>query len=141
MLDVECPLLQSILSSNDTHLDYSFRAIERTGRKNVGVLGLSFKAGTDDLRESPMVRLAETLLGKGYKLRIYDPAVSMAKIVGSNKRYIDAVIPHISSLLVPDVEQVLAHSEVVVIGNETPEYIELTRRLDDSVEVIDLVRL
>lgn len=140
-MDLELPLLDTILTSNTNHLDHCFRLVQRTGRRKIGILGLSFKPGTDDLRESPMVQLVEKLLGKGYDLRIYDRNVSMARIIGSNKRYIDHVIPHVSSLLVPDTTHVLKHAELLIIGNDAPEFRHIFSELGDDVPVIDLVRL
>lgn len=140
-LDLDLPVLQAILPSNEQHIEHAFRMIQGSGRKRVGILGLSFKAGTDDLRESPMVHLVERLLGKGYDLRIYDKNVSMAKVIGANKQYIEHVIPHISTLLVSDADQVLAHAEVLVVGNKNPKFREMVGEVKDGQQVIDLVRL
>lgn len=140
-LDIDLPLLGSILPSNQCHIERAFRMIQREGLKNVGILGLSFKAGTDDLRESPMVQLTEKLIGKGYNLRIYDKNVSLASIMGSNKQYITQVIPHISNLLVSDIRQVLKHAEVLIVGNNAPEFDNLLERVNDDQHVIDLIRL
>jgi GDP-mannose 6-dehydrogenase len=112
-----------------------------TGKKQIGLLGFSFKAGTDDLRESPIVILAEALLGKGVSLRIYDKNVSLAKLVGANKDYIERQIPHLSSLLCNTIDEAITSSEVIVVGNQSPEFVEaLTRTRPDQI-VIDLVRL
>jgi GDP-mannose 6-dehydrogenase len=112
-----------------------------TGRKNIGLLGFSFKAGTDDLRESPIVILAEMLLGKGCSLCIYDKNVSLAKLVGANKEYIERQIPHLSSLLCGTIDDVIGNSEVIVVGNQSLEFREaLTRCRPDQI-IIDLVRL
>jgi GDP-mannose 6-dehydrogenase len=112
-----------------------------TGKKRIGLLGFSFKAGTDDLRESPIVILAEALLGKGCSLAIYDKNVSLAKLVGANKEYIEQQIPHLSSLLCESVDEVIDQSDVLVVGNNAPEFGEaLTRCRADQI-VIDLVRL
>jgi GDP-mannose 6-dehydrogenase len=105
------------------------------------MLGLSFKAGTDDLRESPIVILAEALLGKGLSLKIYDKNVSMAKLVGANKDYIERQIPHLSSLLCNTVDEVVAGSEVIVVGNPAAEFVEALARTRKDQIVIDLVRL
>jgi GDP-mannose 6-dehydrogenase len=107
----------------------------------VGVLGLSFKAGTDDLRESPIVSLIETLIGKGYSVSIYDEEVSLAKIRGANKRYIEHSIPHISSLLTRDIDQVLNESEVLVVAKRGKSLEEKVMGLNHGAVVIDLVRL
>ena len=141
MLDLELPVLKSILPSNEHQLDYGFNLIEETGKKRIGILGLSFKAGTDDLRESPVVSLVERLIGKGYDLRIYDRNVSMARIVGANKRYIEQVIPHISSLLTSDLDDLLEFAEVLIVGNNAPEFQTVLSRLGPDQQVIDLVRL
>ena len=140
-LDLELPVLKAILPSNEYHIEHALRLIEDLGKKRIGLLGLSFKAGTDDLRESPIVTLAEKLLGKGYDLCIYDRNVSLAKIIGANKRYVEQTIPHISSLLVAEVEDVLEHAEVIVIGNGAPEFYEALQRARPDQYIVDLVRL
>jgi GDP-mannose 6-dehydrogenase len=140
-LDLDLPVLNAILPSNDRQIEHAYRMIQRLGHKRVGILGLSFKAGTDDLRESPMVRLVEKLLGKGYDIRIYDKNVALAKIIGTNKRYIEQVIPHVSALLISDIDQLLAHADVLVIGHKAPEFQDVLGQLRDGQHVIDLVRL
>lgn len=139
--DVEAPVLQAILRSNEQQAKIGLDMVLQTGRKRVGILGLSFKPGTDDLRESPLVLLAETLLGKGYELKIYDENVSLARVVGANKQYIEKVIPHISSLMCPTLEEVVADSEVLVIGHRSPALSERIEQLSDGHIVIDLVRI
>jgi GDP-mannose 6-dehydrogenase len=111
------------------------------GNKKIGILGFSFKAGTDDLRESPMVELTERLIGKGYDLRIYDRSVSLAALHGANRDYILNKIPHISRLMVPTIDDVLAHAETIVIGNAAPEFAEVPRRIADGQTIIDFVRV
>jgi GDP-mannose 6-dehydrogenase len=113
----------------------------RTGRKRIGILGFSFKAGTDDLRESPMVELIETLIGKGMQLAIYDRDVSLARLFGANKDYIEREIPHISQLMRASIGEVLEQADVLVIGNNAAEFREIEGRLRDDQIVIDLVRL
>jgi GDP-mannose 6-dehydrogenase len=113
----------------------------RTGKKRVGVLGLSFKPGTDDLRESPMVALIETLLGKGIKLMIFDREVELAKLFGANKEYIEREIPHISSIMCSRLDEVLAQSEVVVITKKSEEFLVDSLRADRNRIIIDLARL
>jgi GDP-mannose 6-dehydrogenase len=113
----------------------------QSGKKKIGVLGFSFKAGTDDLRESPMVTLIETLIGKGFELAIYDRDVSLARLVGANKEYIEREIPHISKLMRDTIEGVLNDSEIVVIGNQAEEFISVAGRLRENQQLIDLVRL
>ena len=112
-----------------------------TGNKQVGVLGFSFKAGTDDLRESPMVTLIETLLGKGLELVIYDRDVSLARLFGSNKAYIEEEIPHIAKLMRGSIDEVLGAANTIVIGNRSEEFRQIESRLRPDQTVIDLVRL
>ena len=112
-----------------------------TGRRKIGLLGFSFKAGTDDLRESPIVILAEALLGKGLSLCIYDRNVSLAKLVGANKEYIEEQIPHLSSLLCPTIDDVIDKSEVIVIGNRSLEFTDAIKRCRADQIIIDLVRI
>ncbi|MBL8057594.1 MAG: UDP-glucose/GDP-mannose dehydrogenase family protein [Anaerolineales bacterium] len=140
-LDVNVPLLESLLVSNDLQLKRGFELIRQTGRKRVGALGFSFKAGTDDLRESPMVELIETLIGKGYQVKIYDRNVSLARLNGANKAYIEREIPHIATLMCETLDEVLAESEVIVIGNKAPEFRAALERLRPEQVVIDLVRI
>jgi GDP-mannose 6-dehydrogenase len=140
-LDLEMPVIQSILGSNQLQIQHAIDMIVESGRKSVGLLGFSFKAGTDDLRESPIVILAEALLGKGYQLSIYDRNVSIAKLVGANKEYITTQIPHLSSLLRETLDEVVDGSDVIVVGNASPEFAgALTRTRPDQL-VIDLVRV
>jgi len=141
VLDVEVPLLNSILQSNRQQVERAVDTVLRTGRKNVGVLGLSFKPGTDDLRESPMVTLIETLIGKGLKLTIYDRDVELARLFGANKEYIEREIPYISSLMNSDLNSVIENSEVIVIGKTEDEFRVLADKLNNGRVIIDLVRL
>jgi GDP-mannose 6-dehydrogenase len=140
-LDVEVPVLSSILPSNRLQIERAVDMVLQTGKKRVGVLGFSFKAGTDDLRESPMVTLIETLIGKGLQLAIYDRDVSLAKLFGANKEYIEREIPHISQLMRGSVEEVLRDSDVVVIGNKAEEFKTIESRLTPDHLVLDLVRI
>lgn len=140
-LDIEVPVLSAILPSNRQQIERAVNLVLRTGKKKVGVLGFSFKAGTDDLRESPMVILIETLIGKGLELAIYDRDVSLAKLFGANKDYIQREIPHISKLMRESVEGVLNDSEVVIIGNKGEEFCSITNQLSNNQQLIDLVRL
>jgi len=140
-LDVEVPVLSAILPSNRLQIERAVEMVTQTGQKRVGVLGFSFKAGTDDLRESPMVTLIETLIGKGFELAIYDRDVSLARLVGANKEYIEREIPHISKLMRDSVDGVLADSEVIIIGNQAEEFRGIGERLRATQRVIDLVRL
>jgi len=140
-LDVDLPVLSSILPSNRLQVERAFDEVLETGKKRVGMLGFSFKAGTDDLRESPMVTLAEMLIGKGVCLRIYDRNVSLARLVGANKQYIEEQIAHLSSLMVSSIDELIEQSDVIVIGNQAPEFAEALSRVRDDQIVIDLVRL
>ncbi len=139
--DLELPLLNSIMPSNQSHVQRAIDQVLSAGKKRVGILGLSFKGNTDDLRESPMVDVVETLIGKGYELKIYDKNVHLAKLFGANREYINNKIPHISSLMVGELETVLDHAEVLVIGNSNPEFRELIPTLESNVQVIDYVRI
>ncbi|HEX7384067.1 MAG TPA: nucleotide sugar dehydrogenase [Burkholderiaceae bacterium] len=140
-LDLELPLLHSIMASNQRQIDRGVAMVAATGKRKVGVLGFSFKAGTDDLRESPLVEVIERLIGKGYELALYDRAVNLAKLTGANRDYILNHIPHISRLMQPSIDAVLAHAEVVVVGNGAPEFREAIERLRPGVAVVDLVRI
>jgi GDP-mannose 6-dehydrogenase len=140
-LDVELPVIQSILPSNRLQIERAFDEVMETGRRRIGLLGFSFKAGTDDLRESPMVILAEALLGKGLQLRIFDRNVSMARLVGANREYIEQQIPHLSSLLRDSIDEVVSASEVIVIGNRSAEFAAAIERCRADQVILDLVRL
>lgn len=140
-LDVEVPVLSSILPSNRLQIERAVNMVLQTGKKRVGVLGFSFKAGTDDLRESPIVTLIETLIGKGLQLALYDRDVSLAKLFGANKQYIEREIPHISQLMRASVDEVVSDSEVLVIGNKASEFRDMEARLKKGQIVLDLVRL
>ena len=140
-LDLELPLLDSILPSNRKQIEKGVNMIVDKGTRKIGILGFSFKAGTDDLRESPIVILAEALLGKGYDLRIYDRNVSVARLVGANKEYINKQIPHLSSLLCDTIDEVLDKSEVIVVGNGAPEFADALTRTRPDHQIIDLVRV
>ncbi len=140
-LDLSLPILSSVLPSNQLQIERGVQAVVEKGNKKVGILGFSFKAGTDDLRESPMVELTERLIGKGYELKIYDRNVSLAAIHGANRDYILNRIPHISRLMVPTIEEVLAHAQTIVIGNAAPEFAEVPRRVADGQTILDFVRV
>jgi GDP-mannose 6-dehydrogenase len=140
-VDLDMPLINAILESNRLQVQHAIDRIVETGKKNVGLLGFSFKAGTDDLRESPMVILAEALLGKGYQLRIYDRNVSLARLVGTNKQYIEEQIPHLSRHLSESIEQVIDESDAIVVGNGSPEFPAAIERCRPDQVVIDLIRI
>ncbi len=137
-LDLTLPLVEAVLPSNQRHLERALRLIADAGSRNVGLLGLSFKPDTDDLRESPFVELAEQLIGKGFRLRVFDPHVNMAMVAGANRQYIDTRIPHIASLLVNGLDELLAESEVVVIGHLEPGQREAFRARLGRRTVVDL---
>ena len=139
--DVQLPVMEAILPSNQRQIDMAIQMIRRTGRKNVGVLGFSFKAGTDDLRESPMVDLIEYLIGKGYDVTVYDKNVSLANLQGANRAYIEQEIPHIATLMADSVDKVLADSEVIIIGNGSAEFKSVPEKLEAHHILIDLVRI
>jgi GDP-mannose 6-dehydrogenase len=140
-LDLDMPVIQSILGSNRLQIQHAIDEIVDTGRKRVGLLGFSFKAGTDDLRESPIVILAEALLGKGFQLAIYDRNVSIARLVGANRDYINTQIPHLSSLLTEQIDEILENSEVIVVGNNAPEFADALKRTRPDQVILDLVRV
>ncbi len=141
MNDLETPLLNSLISSNNIQILHVIKQIISYGKKKVGIAGFSFKAGTDDLRESPLVEVIETLLGKGYDLKLYDKSVSIAKLMGANKEYITNHIPHISSLMVENLDDLMKHSEVIVIGNSDEEFKKIPSMAKDNQLVYDLVRI
>jgi GDP-mannose 6-dehydrogenase len=140
-VDLEMPVIGAILGSNQLQIQHALEMIAETGSKRVGLLGFSFKAGTDDLRESPIVILAEALLGKGYQLCIYDRNVSIARLVGANRDYINKQIPHLSSLLSESLDDVIDKSDILVVGNGSPEFADALRRTRPEQKVIDLFRL
>ena len=132
-------MIASILKSNEEQIKNTLNLIQKAGSRKVGMFGLSFKPGTDDLRESPLVSLVELLIGKGYDVKIHDPNVSLAKVMGSNKEYIERVIPHISKLLFEDVNEVMQHGETLVFGHNSELYRSLRAKLKPEQTVIDLV--
>lgn len=140
-LDLDLPVLNAILPSNAQQLNRAFQLVAEAGSRQVGVLGLAFKAGTDDLRESPMVEVVERLIGKGYDVRIFDANVNLAKLVGANKSYILDQIPHISDLMVSSAEEVLDHAGTVVIGNRDPAFQAVAERPRPGQRIVDLVRV
>ena len=135
---VETPLLRGILASNEAHLKRAMEAISKSGHRRVGLNGLAFKAGTDDLRESPMVLLAEYLIGKGYEVRIHDPAVAAARFTGTNRRYIEEHIPHLSSRLVGTTEELIEQSDFLVAARDAETLIERMTQLGKRLALVDL---
>jgi len=140
-LDVDVPVLSAVLQSNRLQVERAVEMVLRTGKKRIGLLGLSFKAGTDDLRESPTVTLIETLIGKGMKIGIYDRDVSLARLFGANKEYIEREIPHISQLMRESIREVLDDAEVLIVGNKAEEFRQIESELRGDQVLIDLVRL
>lgn len=140
-LDLALPLFESVLPSNDAHLERAIEMVLSTGKKNIAMLGLSFKAATDDLRESPQVQLVKRLIGEGCQLKIWDDNVSLGRLIGSNREYIEQVIPHIGSLLSSNLDQVLEKADVVVIGTRGIDRKKLESHLRPEQVVVDLVNL
>ncbi len=141
-LGLRTPLLDSIMPSNEEQINRALQMIKRARRSRIGIVGLSFKGGTDDLRESPMVKFAKKLLQEGYDVKFYDPDIAKGTIMGSNKAYIEEVIPNFDSLMCPSLSRFLNETEVYVIGKKTdalPNIIDQAKR-DQSI-VIDLVRM
>lgn len=140
--DVELPMLGSILQSNRAHIDLAIAKVLQSGSRRVGMLGLSFKPGTDDLRESPLVTVAEHLIGKGFSLLVYDPEVHLSSLLGANRRFIEQHLPHIGQLLRPDVAEVIGHAEIVIVGMQDRRVVEALRQhLKPHQKVLDLASL
>ena len=139
--DVEMPLLSSLMPSNERQILHAFGLVRNSGRTKIGVLGLSFKTGTDDVRESPVVILVEMLIGKGYSVAIFDEEVSLAKLYGGNKRYLDETIPHVTSLMESSVSKVVEKSDLVIVSKKTDHFKKEIERLKETVFVVDLVRI
>jgi GDP-mannose 6-dehydrogenase len=140
-LDVDCSVLSAILPSNQKQVELGIRLVENAGVKKVGILGLSFKADTDDLRESPAVILAETLLGRGYRVKIFDERVQLSQLLGSNKSFLERELPHIASLMCSSVEDLASQSEVVIITNQSKSFEKISGSLNGTQKLIDLVGL
>jgi GDP-mannose 6-dehydrogenase len=139
--DVDVPLMSNILVSNEVHLRRAVDLVIADGRRKVGMFGLSFKAGTDDLRESPMVELAERLIGKGFDVKIHDANVVLSRVMGANRTYIDERLPHIGEVLTDDLDDILEHGQVLIVGSRTPEVVDAVAKADSDRLIIDLVRL
>jgi GDP-mannose 6-dehydrogenase len=139
--DLQLPILTSILPSNEIQITRGVQLITEKGHRSVGILGFSFKAGTDDLRESPLIEVIERLIGKGYDLRIYDKNVNIASLNGANRDFILNRIPHISKLMVGDINAVLDHAKTVVIGNKDPDFKAVPERLREGQFLVDFVRV
>jgi GDP-mannose 6-dehydrogenase len=141
MNDLVLPIMSAILPSNELQVAKGLQLIMEKGHKRIGVLGFSFKAGTDDLRESPMIEVIERLIGKGYDLRIFDKNVNLASLVGANRDFILNRIPHISKLMVNGIDAILEHAQTVVIGNKDPEFEAVLDRLHDGQYLVDFIRI
>jgi GDP-mannose 6-dehydrogenase len=139
--DLDLPILSSILPSNEMQVTRGLKLIMENGHRRIGVLGFSFKAGTDDLRESPVIEVIERLIGKGFDLRIYDKNVKLASLVGANRDFILNRIPHISKLMVDDIDAVLEHAQTVVIGNKDADFQKVPERLREGQRLVDFVRI
>jgi GDP-mannose 6-dehydrogenase len=140
-LYVKTPLIESIDKTNELQISRAVELIQQTGKRKLGFLGLSFKAGTDDLRNSPAVALIETLLGKGYEIAIYDKNVHLSKLTGTNKEYIDTHIPHLSRLMKPTIRELFENSELIIVNNREQEYTETLMNMETDHPVIDMVRM
>ena len=140
--DVELPVHANILQSNRAHIDHAIAKVLASGRRRVGMIGLSFKTGTDDLRESPLVLLAEHFIGKGLSLQVFDPEVHLSQLLGANRRFIELHVPHIGSLLRSEIEGVIAESDLLVVGLSDPRIFEaLQRHVRPDQMVLDLVHI
>jgi len=140
-LDVSTPILDATLTANDIQLQRAYRMVSESGCRKVGVIGLSFKSGTDDLRESPFVELCETLYGRGFEVAIYDPNIQIEKLTGANLSYVRSRLPHLAQLLTTRVEDVLDHAEVLVLGNPQVARDVLERWPAEDKQIVDLVRV
>jgi len=140
-LDLDLPLLSSLLPSNRNQIQSAIKRIISLGKNKIGIAGFSFKEGTDDLRESPIIEVIETLIGKGYDLKLYDRNVSLARLVGANKEYIEKRIPHISALMVESLDEILGDRELIIIGNKAPEFTRILNEARDDQMIFDLVRM
>ena len=140
--DVELPMLGNVLASNRVHVEHAIAKVLSSGRRRVGMIGLSFKTGTDDLRESPLVMIAEQFIGKGLSLLVYDPEVHLSRLLGANRRFIEQHVPHIGSLMREDIESVISSSDILVVGLSGPQIFEaLARHVREDQIVLDLVNI
>jgi len=140
--DVELPMLGGVVTSNRTHIEHAIGKVLSSGRRRVGMIGLSFKTGTDDLRESPLVLIAEQFIGKGLSLLVYDPEVHLSRLLGANRRFIEQHVPHIGSLIRGDIESVIAESDILVVGlSGAPILDALAREVREDQIVLDFVNI
>lgn len=139
--DVDLPVFRQVLESNTLQIEQVARRILSRHVRSIGLFGLSIKAGTDDLRESPLVRLAELLIGKGCDLKIYDPKINPNELVGANKEYVNEHMPHLSKVLVDKPADLVADTELLILGHKTDQSVAWTQELPESLEILDLVYL
>jgi GDP-mannose 6-dehydrogenase len=140
-LDLDLPLLNSVLATNAEQVERAIGMVADYGLRNISFMGISFKAGTDDLRESPLVTLVERLIGKGFNLKIYDRNVHLSRLLGANRAYIEGAIPHIAEILSDDLDAVLGHGDLVIVGNPAPEFKFIGAKLRPDQKVLDLARI
>lgn len=140
-LYIKAPVLESIDKTNELQISRAIDIIQELGKRRIAFLGLSFKAGTDDLRNSPAVTVVETLLGKGYEVQIYDKNIHLSKLTGTNKEYIDSRIPHLSKLMVNHLDELVDNADVIVVNNREKEYIDILLETESSAVIVDMVRL
>jgi GDP-mannose 6-dehydrogenase len=135
-------MLANVLQSNRVHVEHAIAKVLASGRRRVGMIGLSFKTGTDDLRESPLVLIAEQFIGKGLSLLVYDPEVHLSRLLGANRKFIEQHVPHIGSLMREDIESVIGESDVLVVGlSDTKIFEMLARHVRADQIVLDLVNI
>lgn len=139
--DVELPMLANVMLSNRTHIDHAISQVMESGKRSIGIIGLSFKAGTDDLRESPLVAMVEHFIGKGLDVCIYDPAVNIARLVGANRRFIEESIPHIASLMTTDIDALVTRSDMLVVAMKSPEVLAALAQARGDQSVLDLAQI
>jgi GDP-mannose 6-dehydrogenase len=140
--DIDLPLHASILQSNRVHIDHAIAKVLASGKRRIGMIGLSFKTGTDDLRESPLVLLAEHFIGKGLQLQVYDPEVHLSRLLGANRRFIEQHVPHLGALMREDIESVIAESDLLIVGLSDVRIFEaLAQHTREDQIVLDLVNI
>ncbi|MHC4958245.1 MAG: nucleotide sugar dehydrogenase [Planctomycetota bacterium] len=141
-MDVNIPMLGALMASNRVHIDHAIDRVLESGERQVGMIGLSFKSGTDDLRESPLVTMAERFIGKGLDLKIHDPEVQLSRLIGANRRYIEEAIPHIGNLMVDSCDDLISHAKVLIVGLGDKDLLQKVREQarDDQI-VLDLVNI
>ena len=137
--DLQPHLLNALLPSNEAQIQNAIKMVEQTGKKKVGVLGLSFKAGTDDVRESPMIPLIETLVGRGYQVKVFDEKVEVANLIGANRAYLEKEIPHITSLMNSSISDIVNEVDTIVIGNNNPSFYAVPSMMREDQVLIDLI--